>query len=151
MAVDTNGNVYVADYDNYTIREITPSGTNWVVTTLAGSAGQYGSTDGIGSAARFYNSFGVAVDSAGNVYVGDTFNNRITKGTPPPALTLQMYAGLTILAPVGSTNQIQYVNDLNNTNWTTLTNLVLPSNPYIFIDYDSPGQSRRFYRDVLAP
>ena len=71
--------------------------------------------------------------------------------TPPPGLSLQMYAGLTIMAPVGSTNQIQYVNDVSNTNWITLTNLVLPSNPYIFIDYGSPGQPRRFYRDVLSP
>ena len=72
--------------------------------------------------------------------------------TPPPGLTLAMYAGLTIKAPVGSTNQIQYVTNLSDTNnWVTLTNLVLPSNPYIFIDYGSPGQPRRFYRDTLLP
>ena len=53
---------------NDEIRKITPSG---VVTTLAGSAGQIGSSDGTGSAARFDYPVGVAVDSAGNVYVAD--------------------------------------------------------------------------------
>ena len=47
---------------------MTPAG---VVTTLAGLAGNAGSADGTGSAARFDNPTGVAVDSAGNVYVAD--------------------------------------------------------------------------------
>src|SRR4029453_11354279 len=49
IAVDAAGVVYVADYNNYTIRRITAAG---VVTTLAGLAGSFGSTDGTGSAAR---------------------------------------------------------------------------------------------------
>ena len=73
VAVDTNGNVYVSDFFNQTIRKVTPVGTNWVVTTLAGLAGHAGSTDGTNSAARFNGPEGVAVDSAGNVYVADTW------------------------------------------------------------------------------
>jgi hypothetical protein len=76
VAVDSAGNVYVADTYNYEIRKISPSG---VVTTLAGTAGQIGSSDGAGSAARFYEPFGVAVDSAGNVYVADHGNAVIRK------------------------------------------------------------------------
>ena len=72
VAVDSAGNLYVADSGNHTIREVTPVGTNWVVTTLAGLAGSAGTNDGTGSTARFNYPAGVAVDSAGNVYVADT-------------------------------------------------------------------------------
>ena len=81
-AVDTNGNVYVADTVNSTIRKMTPVGTNWVVTTLAGVAGCTGTNDGTGSAARFYYPDGVAVDSAGNIYLVDCNNHTIRKVSP---------------------------------------------------------------------
>ena len=86
VAVDNSGNVYVADSNNSTVRKITPAG---VVTTVAGRPGYHGSSDGIGSAAQFSPGVctprgpsGAAVDNAGNLYVTDWSNNRITKGTP---------------------------------------------------------------------
>ena len=84
VAADTAGNVYVADTINYTIRKITSAG---VVTTLAGTAGSSGSTDGTGSAARFNAPYGVAADTAGNVYVADTFNHTIRKITSAGVVT----------------------------------------------------------------
>ena len=96
VAVDTNGNVYAADTSNHTIRKIAPSGA---VTTLAGLAGSSGSTNGTGSAARFFNPFGVAVDNTGNVYVADTYNHLIRKITPAGVVT--NFAGL---AAVPGTN-----------------------------------------------
>jgi sugar lactone lactonase YvrE len=83
VALDSTGNVYVADYGNNEIRKITPAG---VVTTLAGS-GEKGDADGTGSAASFNGPEGVAVDSAGNVYVADYGNNQIRKITPAGAVT----------------------------------------------------------------
>ncbi len=83
-ALDKAGNAYVADTFNSTIRKVTPAG---VVATLAGQAGAFGSTDGTGSAARFNSPFGVAVDSATNIYVADTDNHTIRKVTPAGVVT----------------------------------------------------------------
>ncbi|MCX6878552.1 MAG: hypothetical protein NTW21_32770, partial [Verrucomicrobia bacterium] len=84
VAVDGSGNVYVADGGNATIRKITPAG---MVSTLAGSPGNSGSADGSGSAARFNDPCGVAVDGAGDVYVADTENRTIRKITPAGVVT----------------------------------------------------------------
>jgi sulfur carrier protein ThiS len=84
VAVDSNGSVYVADYSNHTIRQVTPTGA---VTTLAGLAGSSGTNDGTGSAARFYNPTGVAVDNNGNIYVADQNNDTIRQVTPAGVVT----------------------------------------------------------------
>jgi len=89
IARDSAGTLYIADATNHTIRKITSAG---VVTTLAGSAGLSGSADGTGSAARFNYPTGIALDSAGNVYVADTTNNLLRKITP--AGTVTTLAGL---------------------------------------------------------
>ena len=60
IAVDSGGTLWVADQANHVIRKITSAA---VVTTFAGTAGYSGSTDGTGSAARFFLPFGIAVDS----------------------------------------------------------------------------------------
>ncbi|MCR8561679.1 VCBS repeat-containing protein [Mucilaginibacter sp. BJC16-A38] len=78
VATDIAGNIFVADRDNFLIRKITPAG---VVTTFAGS-GTAGSTDGQGTAASFSGPSGIATDAAGNIYVADTYGNRIRKITP---------------------------------------------------------------------
>lgn len=84
VAVDGGGNVYVADTFNNTIRKVTPAGS---VSTFAGLAGEFGSTDGIGSVARFNRPRGVAVDSASNVYVADSANNLIRRISSTKAVT----------------------------------------------------------------
>jgi TPR repeat protein/sugar lactone lactonase YvrE len=78
VAVDNQGNVYVADSENNRIRKINPAGD---VFTLAGS-GKRGNSDGHGELASFYFPAGVAVDSKGNVFVADTGNHLIRKISP---------------------------------------------------------------------
>ena len=82
IAIDRLGNLFVVDSQNYTIREITPVGTNWVVTTIAGAAGGFGFADGTNEAAQFESPYGVAVDASGNLYVTDSGNYAIRQLTP---------------------------------------------------------------------
>lgn len=96
IAIDRQGNFYIADggddvsspQSNNTIRKISKDGQ---VTTLAGLAGAFGSSNGQGSIARFNYPKGVAVDLAGNVYVADTGNHIIRKITPKGLVST--YAG----------------------------------------------------------
>ncbi len=88
VAVDTGGTVYVADSGNHTIRKITSSG---VVTTIAGSPGIAGSTNGTGTNALFNQPQGIAVDAATNLYVADYGNHTIRLISR--ALAVTTYAG----------------------------------------------------------
>jgi hypothetical protein len=78
VAIDRSGVLFVTDLYNHTIRQISPDG---VVTTVAGKAGVWGSEDGIQGAVRFNYPVGIAVDAAGNLYVADSENHTIRKGT----------------------------------------------------------------------
>jgi sugar lactone lactonase YvrE len=107
IAADADGNLYVADSGNHAIRKITPTG---VVSTLAGLAGAWGSVDGIGTAARFYYPSGIAVDTVGNLYVADSYNNTIRKITAAGVVTT--LAGLAgIDGNVDGTGNVARFND----------------------------------------
>ena len=103
MAVDTAGNVYVADFDNHRVRKITATG---VVTTLAGSTSGY--LDATGTAAQFNFPAGVAVDAAGNVYVADSNNHRIRKITATGIVTTLVGSTLGYLDGTGAAAQFNY-------------------------------------------
>jgi sugar lactone lactonase YvrE len=74
LSLDSNGNLYIADTDNHRIRKITGS----TISTVAGSGEQLFTGDGAAATAAGLDSpNGVAVDAAGNIYIGDTRNQRI--------------------------------------------------------------------------
>ena len=87
VAVDSDGNVYVADTGSHTIRKIASTGRR-AVSTLAGAVNVAGTTDhATGTTARFNGPQGLVVDSSGNLYVADTGNNLIRKITSAGAVS----------------------------------------------------------------
>lgn len=84
VAVDADGNVFVADFGSDAIRKVTPAGD---VTTLAGTPFVSGSADGTGPDARFNAPTGLALDSAGNLLVTDAGNSTIRKVTAAGVVT----------------------------------------------------------------
>ena len=85
VAVDAAGNLFIADYANNRIRMVTPDG---IIRTVAGNGTMGFSGDGgPATSAQLFQPGGVAVDAAGNLFIADTFNNRVRKVTlkaPPP-------------------------------------------------------------------
>jgi sugar lactone lactonase YvrE len=79
ITVDKDGNLFITDWDNETIRKITPAG---MVSIIAGVAGYRGGDDGPGSTASFYSPSGIAVGANGNIFIGDPGNNKVRKLTP---------------------------------------------------------------------
>jgi hypothetical protein len=89
IVMDAQGNLFVSDNFNNTIRKLMPdaTGTNWTVTTLAGVPPTFGWNDGAGNSALFKQPNGLAVDADGNVYVAEYGNSAIRKITPTGYVT----------------------------------------------------------------
>ena len=82
VAVGPGGSIYIADTNNNRIRKV----SNGMITTVAGGGVSLGD-NGPATGAQLYGPGAVAVDSAGNLYIADTYNNRIRKvanGVTPP-------------------------------------------------------------------
>jgi streptogramin lyase len=158
IAVGADGNLYVADCGNNTIRRLTPVGTNWNVFTIAGLAGSSGSVDGIGSNVRLNGPFGIAVDNSTNLYVSDSINNTIRgtvvlSGASPLIVNMtgQNVQAKTLAiswnAASGQTYQVQYKSSLNQTAWSNLTTVTASNwtgNATIPVGTDP----QRFYRVI---
>ncbi len=97
VAVDPSGNVFITEYDQR-IRKVTPDG---IITTYVGTGEPGFSGDGGPAAQATINyASGLATDSAGNLYIADTGNNRIRKVTPDGMITT--IAGTGKLGSVGN-------------------------------------------------
>jgi RHS repeat-associated protein len=85
VAVDNQGNIFIADPYNHCIRKVDPSGT---ITTVAGTGERgYSGDGGPATQAKLYYPHGVAVDSQGNIFIADSFNYRIRKVDPSGTIT----------------------------------------------------------------
>jgi sugar lactone lactonase YvrE len=82
IALDGQGNLYVSEESSDVIRKMQHSGTNWIVTTIAGQAFNSGSTDGTNLNAQFAYPFDVAATPGGTLYVADYSGNAIREIVP---------------------------------------------------------------------
>ena len=127
VAMDSSGNLFVTDALNDNIRKVTHIGTNWVVSTVGGSATNYGTADGTGTDARFYMPLGAAVNTMGDVYVADTWNHAIRLGRFVPWLQCALSGSQLILS--WPTNANGFVPETSiipplGTSWSPMTNAV---------------------------
>jgi len=117
---DLSGNIYVSETSNHRIRKITPAG---VVTTFAGS-GTAGFFNGPAATARFDNPRGLAIDSAGSMYVAEPFSNTVRKITGGVVTTFA-----TVNSPFGlvfNSSGTLYVSDLTTIYTVTPSGVVTP-------------------------
>ncbi len=85
VAIDAAGSLYIADYGNYRVRKVAANGT---ITTVAGNGGAgYSGDGGPATGAQLNSPEGVTVDAAGNLYIADTWNNRVRKVTANGTIT----------------------------------------------------------------
>ena len=178
IAVDTSNTVYVADTRNGLIRKMTLAGTNWVVTTIAGSPSVRSGINGTNSAASFGGPAGIAVDLSGNLYVADTGANTIRRlslvGTNWVVTTIAGLSGqsgaadgtntaATFNQPFGialDSNGTLYVADLGNntirrlaqegTNWVVTTIAGSPVAVYQDTYADTPDIAQFWTPEGLA-
>jgi hypothetical protein len=155
LAVDTNGNVYVADEQNNTIRKLTPFGTNWLTTTIGGHALKSGTNNGSGTNDLFYSPFSLAVDGKGSVFVADMYNNTIRIGFPPPAILTAappfgLNQGQFEFNLAGPTAQLVVVEASSNLlAWLPIWTNTFGPGGLFFADPQPPPPPPRFYRARL--
>ena len=91
VAVDSSNNVYIADQYNCVIRKVDTANTITTIAGIAGSCG-YSGDNGKGTAAQIYLPEGVALDSSGNLFIGDN-NNCVVRKLVLSSNTITTYAG----------------------------------------------------------
>jgi hypothetical protein len=152
LAFDANGNLFVADSFNQTVRKIS---TNGIVSTVCGVPRVSGANDGTNSAAHLYNPYGLVVAKNGSLVVADAYNELVRVVVVPFTMTLQLANGahtatLTWDSVIGRKYQVQYKSDLNAASWSDL-GTVLTATGYSLSATDSSATGTKLYRVLLLP
>ena len=152
LTFDRNGNLFVADSLNQTVREISMNG---IVSTVCGAAGIYGSDDGMNGAGKFFNPYGLVVATDGSLRVADTYNELVRTVLVPFRLTLQISgsppaATLSWDAVIGKQYQVQFKNDLAAA-WANLDASVMATNLNLNATDNNGAGPQHFYRVLVTP
>lgn len=153
IVFDRNGNLFVADSFNQTIREISING---LVSTVSGVAGISGCANGVNGRGRFYNPYGLAFGTDGSLVVADTYNELIRVVMVPFSVMLQSSGGSAIVklswnAVVGKTYQPQFQTSLNSA-WLNLGPPIASTNFVLSVTNNLAAPApQRFYRIILIP
>ncbi len=146
MVWDSAGNLYISDVFNHAIRKLSPVGSDWMVTTLAGHPPRYGLddatsynqggfADGIGANARFYMPGGLAMGAGGELYIADEGNSKIRMAQMVPSLHCVSGPGQVIVS--WPTSAVGFVLETKTDpgpvgTWTPLTNNIVVSGTSCF-------------------
>jgi hypothetical protein len=143
VAVDSAGNLYIGDFGNSRIRKV----AGGVITTVAGNGTEgFSGDNGPGTSAELYGPFGVAVDSAGNLFIADFNNNRIRVLTPVGAPCTYSVSATTLPAPPSGGNVTVSIQTAASCPWAVSG---LPS--WITVSGASSGTGSATVTLVVAP
>ncbi|MDW7712146.1 MAG: RHS repeat-associated core domain-containing protein [Deferrisomatales bacterium] len=133
IALDENGNLYIADFENARIRKV---GTDGIISTVAGiGRGGYGGDGDFAVAGELNGPRGIALDSDGNIYISDSINSRIRRVSPETQFDmLSGYPGHRVYA----TDGVAHVMGLEGEHRLSLD--FVTGTPVQSFDYDESGQ-----------
>jgi sugar lactone lactonase YvrE len=134
IAVDRNGNVYVADYFNCRIREV--SSSNGQINTIAGNGICGFAGDGVpATSASIGEIFGIALDSQGNVYLADNGNNRVR-------MIDASHGNISTVAGNGTVGLLGDNGPATSAELETIYCLTLDRSGYLYVLNSAPGRVR---------
>ncbi len=139
IALDLAGNLFIADTANHRIRRVTPNG---IITTVAGNgAAGFSGDNGLAVAASLNNPLAITIDRAGNLFIADTFNNRIRRVTPNGIITTVAGDGTPLFGGDGSLATRSGLNGPSGVAIDSTGNLII---------VDSRNQAIRLVKGVAA-
>ncbi len=98
LALDVEGNLYIADQGNHRVRKVTPAGA---LTTIAGSAAGFSGDGGLAASAQLDRPADVKVDARGNIYISDMLNHRVRRIDPSGIIRTVAGDGVPVRGPDG--------------------------------------------------